>query len=51
MEKLPTPTKKKKIDIKKFISLAKRVKKTFEEEEEYLKKHENTPSSRFSLNN
>ena len=34
--KLP-PIKRKKFDVKKFMALAKKVKKSFEEENEYLK--------------
>lgn len=33
---LPKPKKKKKIDLKKFVTLAKKVRKSFEEEEKYL---------------
>lgn len=49
---LPKVSKKKKIDIKKFEALAKRVKRYFEDEkEEYLKKKrdENISSGRISF--
>lgn len=53
-KKLPVVAKKKKIDIKKFIMLAKKVKRSFEQEEEYLKSKtahdENHNSSRFLPN-
>lgn len=35
---LPKISKKKKIDLKKFVTLAKKVRKSFEEEEKYLEK-------------
>lgn len=51
---LPIVKKKKKIDLKKFVSLAKRVKKSFEEEEKYLEKkmrrNENNNSTGFLPN-
>lgn len=37
-QKLPKVIKKKKIDLKKFVSLAKKVRESFEQENEYLKK-------------
>ena len=47
---LPKVPKKKKIDLKKFASLAKKVRKSFEEEEKYLeervRKNENNNSPR-----
>lgn len=50
--KLPVIKKKKKINLKEFVTLAKRVRKYFEEEEEYLRKQRkdeyNNPS-RFSV--
>lgn len=39
ISKLPTVNKKKMMDPKKFEALAKRVRKTFEEEEKYLREH------------
>ena len=36
--KLPVVKKRKKIDIKKFVALAKKVRKSFEEEARYLEK-------------
>lgn len=42
---LPVVKKKKKINLKKFEALAKRVKKSFQEEEEYLIKKRNENSS------
>lgn len=51
---LPIIKKKKKIDLKKFVSLAKKVKKSFEEEEKYLEKkmrrNENNNSTGFLPN-
>lgn len=48
---LPIIKQKKKIDLQKFVSLAKRVKKSFEEETKYLEekaeKNENNNSARF----
>jgi len=38
----------KKINVKKFVKLAKKVKKSFEEEEEYVRKNENTNRSKFT---
>lgn len=35
---LPKVSKKKRIDLKKFVLLAKKVRKSFEEEEKYLEK-------------
>ncbi len=35
---LPKTTKKKKINLKKFVELAKKVRASFEEEEKYLEK-------------
>ncbi len=35
---LPKVSKKKKINIEKFVTLAKKVRKSFEEEEKYLEK-------------
>lgn len=48
---LPEVKNKKKIDVKKFVSLAKKVKKYFEEEEEYLKKKDENRTSRGLLVN
>lgn len=47
-EPLPIVKNKKKIDEKKFTALAKKIKKYFEEENEYLdkKRNENSSSSR-----
>jgi len=51
--KLPI-VKKRKIDIKKFAALAKKVSKSFEEEEKYLEKlrhkHENNLTDRLLRN-
>ena len=48
---LPKVSKKKKIDLKKFVLLAKKVRKSFKEEEEYLEKqarrYENNNSAGF----
>lgn len=38
VKELPKISKKKKIDLKKFVTLAKKVRKSFEEEEKYLEK-------------
>ncbi len=38
VKNLPKVSKKKKIDLKKFVLLAKKVRKSFEEEEKYLEK-------------
>ena len=50
---LPKITKKKKFNTQKFITLAKRVRKYFEEEKEYLQKkkleNEDNKTSRFSF--
>lgn len=49
---LPIITKKKKIDLKKLVLLAKKVRKSLEEEERYLEKHskdENSISGRILL--
>lgn len=43
---LPEVKNKKKIDVKKFVSLAKKVKKYFEEEEKYLKEKNDNRASR-----
>ena len=51
---LPKVSKKKKIDLKKFVLLAKKVRKSFKEEEEYLEKqarrYENNNSAGFLQN-
>lgn len=51
---LPVITKKKKIDLKKFVLLAKKVKVSFEKEEEYLerkmKRNENNNPTGFLQN-
>lgn len=48
---LPKVSKKKKIDLKKFVLLAKKVRESFKEEEEYLEKqarrYENNNSAGF----
>jgi len=44
-DKLPE-IKPKKINVKEFVKLAKKVRKSFEEQEEYMKKNEDTNSSR-----
>ena len=49
-EKLPN-VKPKKINIDEFVKLAKKVKKSFEEEEKYMRKHENRNGSRFTYSN
>ena len=38
VKKLPVVTKRKRIDLKKFVSLAKKVRESFERENEYLEK-------------
>lgn len=38
VKNLPKVSKKKKIDLKKFVLLANKVRKSFEEEEKYLEK-------------
>ena len=52
--KLPPVKEKKRINLKEFVALAAKVKKTFEEEEAYLeearRKNENRISSRFLIN-
>lgn len=49
--RLPEVKDKKKINVKKFESLAKKIKKYFEEEDEYLrKKDENRASSGLLVN-
>ena len=50
-DKLPEIKRKKKINIKKFITLAKKVREAFEEENEYLrnKKNGNNSPSGFSI--
>ena len=50
-DKLPPIKRKKKIDIKKFKALAEKVRKAFEEENEYLrsKKDGNSSSSEFLI--
>ena len=51
---LPILKKKKKIDLKEFVSLAKKVRKSFEEEEKYLnekiRRNENNNSTGFLPN-
>lgn len=51
---LPVIRKRKKIDLKKFVLLAKKVKDSFEEEEKYLekkmKRNENNNSTGFPQN-
>ncbi len=49
--KLPIIKRKKKFDVKKFMALAKKVKKSFKEENEYLKnkKDGNNSSSGFLI--
>lgn len=47
MKKVKITKKKKLIDLKKFVPLAKKVRKYLEEEEEYLKNHENNKTSGF----
>ena len=51
---LPKIPKKKKIDLKKFVSLAKKVKESFEKEEKFLEKkaarNENNNSAGFLSN-
>lgn len=51
---LPKVSKKKKIDLKKFVLLAKKVRESFEEEEKYLEKqarrYENNNSAGFLSN-
>lgn len=51
---LPITTKRKKINLKKFVELAKRVRESFEEEERYLerlrKQNENNPTRGILLN-
>ncbi len=52
-DKLPIISRKKKIDLKKFEALAKRVKKSFEEENKYreekISRNENNNPTRFSF--
>ncbi|MDO8658728.1 MAG: hypothetical protein Q7K55_08355 [Candidatus Levybacteria bacterium] len=54
IKNLPKVSKKKKIDLKKFVLLANKVRKSFEEEEKYLEKKtrrdENNNSVRFLPN-
>ena len=48
--KLPVVKKRKKIDIKKFVALAKKVRESFEEEAKYLEekmRNENNNTNRF----
>jgi hypothetical protein len=40
MKKTPRITQKKQLSKKEFVSLAEKVRKSFEEEEEYLKRHD-----------
>lgn len=54
VKKLPVVKKKKRINLKKFMSLAKKVRESFERENEYLEKKvrrdENNNPTRFSPN-
>jgi len=53
LNKLPEVKQKKKIDLRRFVELAKKVKQSFQEEDEYLKKinHGNNNSTGVLLNN
>ncbi len=52
IKKLPEVKEKKKINLKKFVELAKKVKESLQEEDEYLKKmnHGNNSSTGILLN-
>jgi len=54
IKNLPIVKTKKKIDLKKFVELAKKVKESFEQEKEYLEnkanRDENSNSTRFLPN-
>jgi hypothetical protein len=52
VNELPIIKRKKKIDVKKFVALAKKVRKSFEEEERYFEKkgYGNNNPTRLFLN-